>query len=195
MNSSTKLLNLLLILTLSNCTIVEPEEPEDPIPNEIPELTINASVDRFHMITTCEGNGTIGEGDLYSRVYILANSNVGTEPTVIAETAEIIHSLGFNAILTDTGISATATLTPFNGMKLQVDFFIKEVDPNSIQISRKYSQTIIYDESNACWLPITGFDCVDGSDIGQSTLSSKFEERMTDQTCDVLIDWSINISK
>ena len=194
MNSITRFCGLVFCLIMLGCSDADTNDPlieEDPIP----ELTITISVDDFHMIKSCEGDGTIGEGDLYSTVYINANAIIGADLTEIAKSEEIVHSLGFDEKLNETGIQATATVTPFNGMKLGCVFFIKEVDPGGIQITQTYQEELIYDEAKACWFSLVGTSCAEGSENGQSTFNLSYEERMTDNTCDVLIGWSIDIAK
>lgn len=194
MNSITRFFALVFSLIILGCSDAD---TDDPIVKEesIPELTITISVDNFHMIKTCEGNGTDGKGDLYSTVYINVNANVGADLTEVAKSTEVVHSLGFDEKLNETGIQATATVTPFNGMKLECIFTVKEVDPGSTQISKVYNLDLIYDEAKACWFPLVGASCAEGSESGKSTFNLSYEERMKDDTCDVLIGWTVDIAK
>jgi len=192
MKTNSAFYSLLFMLFLSSCTVVSSDMEEEE-QETIPTLTVTASVDKYHMLKTCEGDGSVGEGDLYGKLFILASTNVGTEPTEIARTDEIVHSLPLNEILTETGIQASVDITPFDGMKLSFSTYIREVDPSATQITENYRLTMVYDESDGCWLPTVGVGCVDGSVSGTSTFNKTYQERMIDTNCDVLIDWSVDI--
>lgn len=190
-----KLFGLLFYLSIIGCTVTSDDDDMEP-ESMIPELTVKAKVDKVYSRLSCEGDGTSGKGDLYTKIIIRANSNPGLAPQPLIETEEVEIEVAQYETVTDTNVSAETSITPFNGMRLEIIVLTREGDPGgTTQISRSFIERLVYDENNGCWFELTGTDCAAGAIAGTSTMNKAKEDSMTGGNCDMEFDWSFEITR
>ena len=188
MNLTSKLSVFLLCLFVFSCIIKRPDDTPD-LPQKV---NIKISIDKMQAFKSCENDGTSGIADLYNKITIYKRENIVSELETLAETDLVLVQLKrYESI--DDPLSLDVDVELKDGMIIATYIHTYEQDGGgSKQIQRQFAQSFVYEEDLGCWLEDAN-ECAFGTTPGTSNLNRSEESRMTDNTCDVIYQWSTAI--
>lgn len=186
---------LCFIFFAVGCVVITPDEEEET------KYLMTAKVDKIHAITSCEGNGTTGKADIYTKITLHKNDTPnGSSWGIQADSGEIVKELSKGEIAYDPGIFASDTLNLFHHMRVEANISVREVDPGGTQVRTLSGTFMRYDENIMCWVEesnigIISETCLSESQSGTSEFSKTFDTRIKDNTCDAIVTWTVTIEK
>jgi hypothetical protein len=178
-----------VLFALEGCVITS----TDTIPDTV---AFSVSIDKMTAYLSCEGDGTSGTGDIYTRMSLWSTMEQGGQSLLIAELPDVIIGLERNESTTNTGIELSADVDFFDGVRLEAIIVTREVDPNSTQVQELFTLTMKYDSELECWVGETFTEyagvCVPGSNGGISYIKTT-ESKMQDHNCDISYIWTAEV--
>lgn len=187
----------LLFLFVHGC-VIDTDDDDNSI--EIPAMmNFSAKVDKIEAIESCEGDGTTGKGDIYTRITLHKNDEPGGSSWgTLAEVGEIVVELSRGQSIENPGIEVSKEIEPFDKMRVEYILKAREVDPSGTQVQEIDASFMAYSETLGCWVEETfsghGDECLPGSLAGTSHFSKTMQTRLTDHNCDVIITWTVSLT-
>ena len=187
MHSISKLFILATIVTFASCIVTDDVTPD--------LYTFNVDVESMKAIRTCEGDGSDGEADLYTRITLYhSNANTNVSSAILAEQDYTLVQLDRWEEETQTGLAVTADVELVDGLIIEAILITYENDPSGSDAQETYGISVLYNEEMECWTPVPfGGDtskCISGSAAGSSTFSKSYSTHLVEGTrCDIEINW------
>ena len=191
MKYAIKCLTLLSMSCIIGCTISDIDNDE-PIPN----VLVNLNVDAIYALKSCEGDGTSGKADIYTKLHIKASNAPNEATQTLIETTEKVYEISRFDKVDSPEISASVVITPFDGMRLEIIMASREVDPNGTHVNDTFFDILIYNADDRCWMEWNEDDCAEGSKKGKSSMFRAKESKMEDNNnvCEIDFEWSYEIT-
>ena len=187
MNLIAKITVALTLISMTSCII---DKKDDGIPDMPAKATFGVKIDKMSALKSCEGEGTSGTADLYTKITMYKRESLVSELELLAETENILVGLKRYETVENPGIELNTEVEVKDGLIIASIITTYEQDPNGKrQISRSFSQTFIYEEDLGCWIEDSNA-CAFGTTPGTSNLNRAEESKMIDRTCDVTYFWS-----
>ena len=163
-------------------------------------MRFEVKVDKIEAIRSCEGDGTEGKGDIYTRITLHKNDEPGGSSWgTLASIDEVVVELSKGQSTENPGIEVAEEIMPFDGMRVEYIIYTREVDPSGTQVQEIHGEFMVYDATMGCWveesnLGVVGSQCLPGSQAGTSKFLKTNQTRLVDHNCDVIITWTVSLT-
>ena len=185
---------LLTCLTFTSCIVDSSDDDDMPKPDDTRDMTIFAEVSKLSVGKTCEGDGSSGVAEIYSR-FIFYTKVEWDAPLVPLDSSQwVLHELGRGESVNNPNISLMSQMDVADANRLVAYLEFYEYDGNGKKDFEKglYFQ-LGYQEGQQCWTDKVWGDCHPDSPRGSVGFSVPMEGSHRDgERCSVSYKWRIS---
>lgn len=185
---------LLLFLGFTSCIVDSSDDDDMPRPDGARDMTISAEVTRLGVGKTCEGDGSSGVAEVYSR-FIFYKKKDWDAPLVPLDSSQwVLHELGRGESVDNPDITLTTQMEVDDANRLVAYLEFYEYDGSGNKDFEKslYFQ-LGYQTGQQCWTDKVWGDCHPDSPRGSVGFSVPMEGYHRDgERCYVGYNWRIS---